>query len=77
MWIVIILIAGIFIYFWYSNNETKGNNSEQRRNSPKASSQKLPFKKPKADWVFQREIDQEGVPEIINTYRKFINGYDY
>lgn len=77
MWTIIILIAGIVIYFQFFYKETKSKNSAQKNSSTQSSSQYSEGKKPGTEWVFKREIDQPGVPTIINNYRKVLNGYDY
>ena len=77
MWSIIILFAVGFVYFNFFYKKTKSNNSRQQIRSTNSKRQNSEGKKPEVDWVFKREIDQQGVPIAINSYRRVLNGCDY
>lgn len=77
MWTIIILFIGAVVYFSFFYKETKSKNSGQKSRSSYTRKLNSESVKPSFDWVFKREIDQPGVPTVINNYRKVLNGYDY
>lgn len=77
MWTIIILFVGAVVYFNFIYKKTKSKNPRQKNSSTQSGKQNSEGKKPGTDWVFKREIDQPGVPTVINNYRKVLNGYDY
>ena len=77
MWTIIILFIGAFVYFNIFYKETKSKNSGQKRRPTQTRRRNSEAKIPGVDWIFKKEIDQPGVPTVINNYRKVLNGYDY
>lgn len=71
MWIVIIGVIALFIFFNYKEPKTK-KRSAAKTNQGKRQRPKTDI--PGIDWVFKRELNAEGVPPIVNTYRKHLNG---
>ena len=71
-----ILIIAVLVYYLLIHNKNK----TQKRNystAPKRKSQSVKKDILKEDWIFNKEIDSPNIPEIINTYRKHISGYNF
>lgn len=73
MWLVLAIIAAV-IYFLFFYQEPKKKKSGARNSAKRQKSQDSKADIPGINWIFQRKIDESGVPEIVNTYRKQLNG---
>jgi hypothetical protein len=76
MWFILIILAALAIYFnfFYQKESKKQVKRETTRQPGKKS---IKTNNAANNWIFQRQIDEPGVPPIINTYRKHLNGYTF
>jgi hypothetical protein len=61
MVIIIVILIGAVLFYFYSQQQGSNRNIVKQ-------------KVPGENWIFNPEIDKEGVPPIVNTYRKQLNG---
>ena len=73
MWLIIAIIGAV-VYFHFFYQEPKKKKSEAGSSSKRQKIQNSKADIPGINWIFQPNIDAAGVPPIVNTYRKQLNG---
>lgn len=76
MWLIIAIIGAV-IYFQFFHQEPKKKKSGARGSVKRQNNQNYKADIPGINWIFQREINEPGVPPIVNTYREKLNGKSF